>query len=323
MDGTSAPNLAFSEVHNIFPPHRGAATDTGSDSDGLPGATTAAAAPTGHGSFLGRGGGVGKQCSVCGTWNPGFSSNAKLNHDYCRGCKKIQPFAAAAAPPLACSNAIQSTHPYSASCGGSGKTLLKQALQNSPSSRAASSKRGEEGPVCGRFPALPMCGCTIPCRIAAEEVTIDRVVEGLYIGPVQAAYMDAELESLGVRAVINASRSEYTPRPQIRYLVLNVEDSEDADLGSELEKCVAFIARNSPVLVHCHAGKSRSATICAAYLMATEGLGADEAILRVRQAHPRADPNRSFRQQLAELERTRERSSTSWLANFCPVDPVE
>jgi pyroglutamyl-peptidase len=34
----------------------------------------------------------GKQCAVCGTQNPPFSSNAKMNVDYCRGCQQIQPF---------------------------------------------------------------------------------------------------------------------------------------------------------------------------------------------------------------------------------------
>eukprot|EP00040_Diaphanoeca_grandis_P011231 m.57523 g.57523 ORF g.57523 m.57523 type:complete len:215 (+) comp22396_c0_seq2:226-870(+) len=35
---------------------------------------------------------MSKQCSVCGTQNPSFSSNAKLDADYCRGCQQIQPF---------------------------------------------------------------------------------------------------------------------------------------------------------------------------------------------------------------------------------------
>jgi len=33
-----------------------------------------------------------KKCTVCGTINPPFSSNAKINRDYCRKCLKIQDF---------------------------------------------------------------------------------------------------------------------------------------------------------------------------------------------------------------------------------------
>ncbi len=43
-------------------------------------------------------------------------------------------------------------------------------------------------PVCGRFPQVPFCGCTIPCRVAMKEVQLYQVLPGLYLGPLQAAY---------------------------------------------------------------------------------------------------------------------------------------
>jgi hypothetical protein len=45
-----------------------------------------------------------------------------------------------------------------------------------------------KGPVCGRFPQAPACGCTIPCRVAMKEVQLYQVLPGLYLGPLQAAY---------------------------------------------------------------------------------------------------------------------------------------
>ncbi len=42
--------------------------------------------------------------------------------------------------------------------------------------------------VCGRFPQNFFCGCTIPCKIALEEVQMKLIIPGLYLGPVQAAF---------------------------------------------------------------------------------------------------------------------------------------
>mmetsp|Transcript_6916 Transcript_6916/g.14402 ORF Transcript_6916/g.14402 Transcript_6916/m.14402 type:complete len:346 (-) Transcript_6916:68-1105(-) len=61
------------------------------------------------------------------------------------------------------------------------------------------------------------------------------------------------------------------------------------------------------VLVHCLAGKSRSASVCAAWLIVSEGLTAAEAIAAVQSAHPRADPNRGFRDALRRFEDKQQR----------------
>jgi hypothetical protein len=62
-----------------------------------------------------------RRCAVCGTENPMFSSNRKLDFDYCRGCQKIQPFTTSTAwnppppstgsrPPHPLSQSLDSTH---------------------------------------------------------------------------------------------------------------------------------------------------------------------------------------------------------------------
>jgi predicted protein tyrosine phosphatase len=45
------------------------------------------------------------------------------------------------------------------------------------------------------------------------------------------------------------------------------------------------------VLVHCAAGINRSSTLCCAALMLLEGLTAEDALARVRERHPEADPD--------------------------------
>ena len=59
----------------------------------------------------------------------------------------------------------------------------------------------------------------------------------------------------------------------------------------------------SKVLVHCHAGQSRSVAIVAAYLMRLEGLSFEETMDVIKQANPHANPNEGFREQLKLYEK--------------------
>jgi dual specificity phosphatase 12 len=56
------------------------------------------------------------------------------------------------------------------------------------------------------------------------------------------------------------------------------------------------------VLVHCHAGISRSVALVAAYLMNTRGVTRDEAIALIQSRRKQADPNPGFRHQLELYE---------------------
>lgn len=56
------------------------------------------------------------------------------------------------------------------------------------------------------------------------------------------------------------------------------------------------------VLVHCHAGISRSATICMAYLMATRKLRMEEAYEFVKTRRRVVSPNFNFMGQLLNFE---------------------
>ncbi len=76
-------------------------------------------------------------------------------------------------------------------------------------------------------------------------------------------------------------------------LYFNIDDSllkKDIDLmTSVLPQAVAAMIlalENSQVLVHCHKGIQRSATVVAAYFMATENLSVSDAVKRVQDKKP-------------------------------------
>lgn len=64
------------------------------------------------------------------------------------------------------------------------------------------------------------------------------------------------------------------------------------------------VASREAVLIHCAAGMSRSVSIAAAYLIASEGLSAADAVAAIKRARHIADPNRGFMEQLGGFSKT-------------------
>ena len=95
----------------------------------------------------------------------------------------------------------------------------------------------------------------------------------------------------------------------VKRMCVNVLDLPSENLLQHLTRCLSFISRSLrsgeaeggkkvAVLVHCHAGVSRSVAVVAAHLMRAEGLGLDEALEVIRRVNPDAEPNEGFREQL-------------------------
>lgn len=128
----------------------------------------------------------------------------------------------------------------------------------------------------------------------------------LSIGSLKAAMRPpAELLAAGFSHVVNAGAFAYDKGPLL-YLDIPVVDSRETDLGQYFEQSNRFIdsarAAHGQVLVHCRAGRSRSATLVCAYLIAKGGLQTEDALRLVRSARPIAQPNPSFLEQLQALE---------------------
>jgi len=82
---------------------------------------------------------------------------------------------------------------------------------------------------------------------------------------------------------------QFETEGEIAYLHLKVEDYHAPSIN-ELTSTITYIENrireNRPVLVHCAAGKGRTGTILAAYLMKYENLDPIKAISKIRTIRP-------------------------------------
>ncbi len=128
----------------------------------------------------------------------------------------------------------------------------------------------------------------------------------LFIGSCGAANNRQALRNNGINHIVVAARGLVPAFPDdgIQYLVVDLEDSPREDLLGHLDLALEFIegalmsSEENRVLVHCFQGKSRSAAICAAYLMKKSGCSLEGAIEEVRRNRPQAQPNLGFATQL-------------------------
>ena len=155
-----------------------------------------------------------------------------------------------------------------------------------------------------------------------DEHTAQLIVPGLYLGPLMAAESDAWLELHGVTAVLDTTggwrrkssaldgqswvREPPPPPGRRQHLQLPAEDRADFNIEPLLRRGVDFIREaigaGGCVLVHCHAGVSRSATLAAAYLMEEHALSVRCALRLLTEARPCCRPNPGFEKALVGWE---------------------
>ncbi len=87
-----------------------------------------------------------------------------------------------------------------------------------------------------------------------------------------------------------------------KYLQLPINDFPSQDITFYFKEAFDFIEESEKVLVHCHAGVSRSASIVIAFLMMKNSWKYTDAFNHVKKKRPVINPNRGFILQLKEFE---------------------
>ena len=144
---------------------------------------------------------------------------------------------------------------------------------------------------------------------ASEHIPPFQILPHLYLGCRKVAASLPSLRNNRITRVLNVTSSvpnQFEDLDGFVYKQIAVEDSHEVDMIKHLPEAFAFIekAKNSgeKVLVHCHAGMSRSVTVIIAYLMKFYHYSLDDAFEFVKQRKHNISPNFSFMGQLIEYE---------------------
>jgi len=135
------------------------------------------------------------------------------------------------------------------------------------------------------------------------------VADWLYLGDIFAAENMSVLKSLKISSIVNCTEddSKFEDEAGFQYYHVNIHDLPGEDIASHFDEALGFIdqAQKSgrKVLVHCHAGVSRSPTLVLAYLMRSFRWPLDDAMNYLYQRRPSICPNSGFLSQLREFEK--------------------
>ena len=132
-----------------------------------------------------------------------------------------------------------------------------------------------------------------------------QVCEGLYVGSAQASTNLQRLQQYDIGHIVNAATATegcHFRQDGIIYHGVDVLDGVNESISHVFALTNAFIdnviSHGGCVLVHCHSGVSRAATICMAYLIYKRNCSVSDALSTVRLARPTAQPNEGFMRQL-------------------------
>jgi len=153
-------------------------------------------------------------------------------------------------------------------------------------------------------PGIPTTSMTDP-DFGISEITPNIFLSGI-------DYTREHLCDKKITHIVNISTTKNNPHPDITTLFINIPDGGGSSIdGKTIEEyfpqTYAFIQNaidaGGKVLVHCHMGISRSATIVIAYLMKALNKHFVEVLAMVKTKRPIVEPCLAFTWKLMEFQK--------------------
>jgi protein-tyrosine phosphatase len=141
------------------------------------------------------------------------------------------------------------------------------------------------------------------------QVNMSLIVDGfLYLGCWKDANNIVNLEALKIQRILNVTNDLLKHHSDFNVKNVSILDLKTSNIQKHFEECFQFIEEskenNEKILVHCHAGRSRSATIVIAYLMKSQKMNLQEALDHVKEKRKIIRPNDGFMEQLKHFEKS-------------------
>ena len=130
---------------------------------------------------------------------------------------------------------------------------------------------------------LPIVPSTPPVNADVHEI-----VPGIYLGNYRIASNYTLLKALGITHVLNSAveHPNYFEHAGIIYKYLPLQDTPSQSISQYFKDGFNFVdealAKHGRVLVHCHAGISRSTTMLTSYIMKKYGKSPREALHHIK-----------------------------------------
>ena len=144
-------------------------------------------------------------------------------------------------------------------------------------------------------------------KYAKTDNELSEIFPYLYLGSIGGSMCKKNLVSAGITHILVVADNIKPRFPEcFTYKCVSFLDTPDSDLASILPECFDFIDQaqqeGGKVFLHCFAGKSRSPSVCMAYVMRTNMIRLLDAFKFVRERRKVTMPNTGFMHQLKRYE---------------------
>jgi predicted protein tyrosine phosphatase len=144
---------------------------------------------------------------------------------------------------------------------------------------------------------------------------MDEICPGVFVGGYLAAADGANIRKHKITRIVKMFADSkdypggYHSHPDVSYHVVNADDTPEYRMDKVAPDAVMFVdegrEKGENVLIHCHAGVSRSSTIAIAYLVAC-GMALKDALALAQKKRPCIQPNTGFMKYLEQCDKRRE-----------------
>jgi hypothetical protein len=158
------------------------------------------------------------------------------------------------------------------------------------------------------FKLINMIKLSSTIKILKDDNIPIEIIPHLYLGSIGSASNLKQLENCKITHILCCASGIKNFFPdKFKYYNINILDSEKEDIKKYFEESFKFIddgiKKGGNVLVHCHAGVSRSSSILIAYIMKSQKIKVDKVLEILKSKREKVSPNPGFLQQLKEYEK--------------------